>query len=262
MPSHRMPLADPTRAVPPPAFEPVSEARVDTAEGAILFDRTRMAQADATLFDPRRGAPGAVQTRGGRGAVWSVSGSFGDGVLRHYRRGGLVAHLVRDRYPWHGEDATRAFREFRLLAELVARGLPVPRPLAAHYRRGGLTYRADLLTELVPQSRTFADRVAEAALWPSVGRMLARFHREGVWHADLNAHNVLVDTQDQVWLIDFDRGRLRPLDSSWFEANLLRLRRSLLKIGAEAAWDAHWPALLDAYVGAGGDAAAADGAAR
>lgn len=262
MPFRRMPHADPSRAVASPAFAPVAEARVDTAEGAILFDRTRMAQADAALFDPRRGAPDTVQTRGGRGAVWSVRGDFGEGVLRHYRRGGLVARLVRDRYPWHGEDATRAFREFRLLAELVARGLPVPRPLAAHYRRAGLTYRADLLTELVPEARTYAERVAEAALWPSVGRMLARFHRDGVWHADLNAHNVLVDARDQVWLIDFDRGRLRAPESSWHETNLLRLRRSLLKIGAGAAFAEHWPALLDAYVAAGGDAAAADGAAR
>lgn len=255
--------ADAASRISIPVTAPVAEARAETAEGAILFDRTRVAQADATLLDPRRGdgAGPAVQTRGGRGAVWRVAGEFGEGVLRHYRRGGLVAHLVRDRYPWHGEDSTRSFREFRLLAELVARGLPVPRPLAAGYRRAGLTYRADLLTELVPQARTFADAVGETALWPSIGRMLARFHREGVWHADLNAHNVLVDANDQVWLIDFDRGRLRAPEPAWLEANLLRLRRSLHKIGAAAAMPVHWSALLDAYVAAGGDASAAGGAA-
>lgn len=253
--------ADPTSAAPRPAVVPVAPARAETGDGAILFDAARITQADASLFDPRRwdraGAP--VQTRGGRGAVWRISGEFGDGVLRHYRRGGLVARLVRDRYPWHGEDATRSFREFRLLAELVARGLPVPRPLAAGYRRAGLTYRADLLTELVPDARTFAETFADAALWPAVGRTLAQFHRDGVWHADLNAHNVLIDARGVVWIIDFDRGRLRAPDAAWQLTNLLRLQRSLHKLGAGDA--TRWAELLDGYVDAGGDASAAVGAA-
>lgn len=255
--------AEPSPADPGAALAPVAAVRAATDEGAILFDSTRLAQADATVFDPRR-RDAAVDTSGGRGAVWRVRGEFGDGVLRHYRRGGLVAKLLRDRYPWRGEDATRSFREFRLLAELDARGLPVPRPLAAGYRRTGLTYRADLLTQLVPRSRTFAESFAEAALWPAVGRTLARFHREGVWHADLNAHNVLIDADSAVWIIDFDRGRLRAPDASWQQSNLLRLRRSLFKLGAglRGDWPARWVELLDAYVAAGGDAAAADGAAR
>lgn len=262
----RMSHADPPPADPDAAAAPVAAVRAATDDGAILFDSTRLTQADATLFDPRRwqGAVDAVDTRGGRGAVWRVRGEFGEGVLRHYRRGGLVAKLVRDRYPWRGEDATRSFREFRLLAELAARGLPVPRPLAAGYRRAGLTYRADLLTQLVPESRTFAETFADATLWPSVGRTLARFHREGVWHADLNAHNVLIDAEAIVWIIDFDRGRLRVPESAWQETNLLRLRRSLFKLGAgmRGDWPARWAELLDAYVAGGGDTAAAEGASR
>ena len=260
-----MSRAETSNVVAPITAVPVAGARVATADGAILFDAARMTQADAALLDPRAHGrrTDAVSTRGGRGAVWQVSGEFGEGVLRHYRRGGLVAKLVRDRYPWHGEDATRSFREFRLLAELVARGLPVPRPLAAGYRRAGLTYRADLLTQLIPQARTFAEACSEPALWPSVGRVLARFHREGVWHADLNAHNILIDAGGAVWVIDFDRGRLRAPESDWQETNLLRLRRSLLKLGlaAQSDWMVRWADLLDAYVLAGGDATAAMGAA-
>ena len=258
--------ADPSLADPGAAAAPVAAVRAATDDGAILFDSTRLAQADATLFDPRhwRDAAGAVDTRGGRGAVWRVRGAFGEGVLRHYRRGGLVAKLIRDRYPWRGEEATRSFREFRLLAELATRGLPVPRPLAAGYRRAGLTYRADLLTQLVPQSRTFAESFADAWSWASVGRTLAWFHREGAWHADLNAHNVLIDAEASVWIIDFDRGRLRAPESAWQQANLLRLRRSLFKLGAGARgdWQMRWAELLAGYVAAGGDAAAAEGATR
>ncbi|MBR0346136.1 MAG: 3-deoxy-D-manno-octulosonic acid kinase, partial [Rudaea sp.] len=66
-----------------------------------------------------------------------------------------------------------------------------------------------------------------------------------------NAHNVLVDT-DKVWLIDFDRGELRVPQSAWQLANLSRLKRSLIKIGAAQDGDAAfertiWQPLMAAY---------------
>jgi 3-deoxy-D-manno-octulosonic acid kinase len=80
---------------------------------------------------------------------------------------------------------------------------------------------------------------------------VARFHRAGVWHADLNAHNVLV-TADGLYLIDFDRGRMRIPSPAWQQANLQRLRRSLLKLGAAAGGEAAfetvvWQPLLYRY---------------
>ncbi len=64
---------------------------------------------------------------------------------------------------------------------------------------------------------------------------MARFHRAGVWHADLNAHNVMI-APDGLYLIDFDRGESARAcyGSMAAMANLQRLRRSLLKLGA--AW--------------------------
>lgn len=224
-------------------------ARRATPDGAILFDARRFAQAGAESFDPAHW-PGAASGSGdgGRGAVWYVRGPFGHGVLRHYRRGGLVGRVNRDRYWWHGEDETRSFREFRLLHEMARRGLRVPQPLAAGYARDGLFYRADLLTALVPNVKTLAQRVAadfpSDATWERLGATLARFHAEGVFHADLNAHNILLDPQQDAWLIDFDRGELRRPARAWQRANLQRLQRSLHKIGAAAnprhagAWDA------------------------
>src|SRR6185437_2153524 len=83
------------------------------------------------------------------------------------------------------------------------------------------------------------------------GALVARFHRAGIWHADLNAHNVLV-TSSALHLIDFDRGRLRVPAEGWRLANLKRLHRSLLKLGAaaqgeEAFRESIWTPLLDAY---------------
>ncbi len=204
-------------------------------EAAIVFDRARLPQAGYELFEPAAwgGDARPVGERGGRGAAWFVRGEFGEAVLRHYRRGGLVARLNRDRYLWRGADRTRSFAEFRLLAELRGLDLPVPAPIAAGYRRRGLTYTADILVQRIPGARSLAELLRDdldAPPWARVGEVLAAFHRAGVCHADLNAHNILVDPGRSVWLIDFDRGRRRRVADGWRHANLRRLERSLLKL--------------------------------
>jgi len=211
----------------------------EVADGAILFDAQVSPQVDADWFVPNYWqSQGALRTEsGGRGGIAVIATPAGECVLRHYRRGGMVAALMGDRYLWRGAAQTRSFAELRLLDAIARLGLPGPPPVAAHYRRQGLFYRADLITRRIAHARTLAECLAagelDAALAERLGAMVARFHRAGVWHADLNAHNVLV-TPATLYLIDFDRGRLRPPAASWRQANLQRLRRSLLKLGAAA----------------------------
>ncbi|OWT56289.1 hypothetical protein CEY11_19750 [Candidimonas nitroreducens] len=71
-------------------------------------------------------------------------------------------------------------------------------------------------------------------------------HQAGVWHADLNAYNILLDRQGAAWLIDFDRGRRGKLTPRQRRDNLLRLRRSLLKVAGEPGL-AYWQGLEQAY---------------
>lgn len=246
-----------------PGPEVVQEVRVTDASGALLFDRQRIAQADRALLDPAHWAGrGRLEAaRGGRGAVCFVQGEFGEAVIRHYRRGGLMGRVVRDRYLWTGEDRTRAFREFRLLAVLRARGLPVPAPLAAGYTRHGLFYRADLMTLRIENSHTLAEGLAADRGarfdFESLGRLLQRFHAGGVFHADLNAHNVMCDAAGAIWLIDFDRGELRAPALAWQRANLQRLARSLRKLGLSGSeFERAWQALGAGYAAAGGAEAA------
>lgn len=220
----------------------VDVRRVQFAQAVILFDVHSLAQAGPDQLDANGWAQAEpLAGRGGRGTAVLVRDEFGEGVLRHYRRGGIVGRFIEDRYLYTGESRVRCVREFRLLAELYQRGLPAPRPLLAGWRRQGLFYRADLLTRRVADSHTLAERLAAGTmrgLWHPVGATIARFHREGVFHADLNAHNVLIDARDMVWLIDFDRGALRVPSQDWQHANLRRLRRSLDKLGgvADSAW--------------------------
>ncbi len=218
-------------------MEAVQELRRECLEGAaaclILVDVGGMRQAEPAWFDAGYWGAAALPVQaGGRGSAWFVTTPAGEAVLRHYRRGGRVAALLGDRYWWSGEDETRSFREFRLLAELHREGLPVPRPLGARVKRSGPWYRADLLIARIPQTETLAQRLSGdiAALpWEDIGTLVARFHRAGVFHADLNAHNLLLDSNAALWLIDFDRGERRALERVWATRNLERLRRSLRK---------------------------------
>lgn len=174
---------------------------------------------------------------GGRGAAVYAELYGTPVVLRHYRRGGAVRRLLGDRYLWRGLHASRPWRELALQAQLHAAGLPVPLPIAARLRRtrpGAPYYRADLLSGRLSRTRTLAQALASGPLetgqWHAVGAVIGRFHRAGVDHADLNAHNILLDAHHAVYLIDFDRGRLRRSPGPWCRRNLRRLHRSLTKL--------------------------------
>jgi 3-deoxy-D-manno-octulosonic acid kinase len=225
--------------------------RIATADGAMLADPASIGNLAgnltgdlagaleetelSSLFDPlfwqRRGA--LVPVSRGRGSAWFVSTGADAWVLRHFRRGGLIARLSADRYIWAGESRVRAFAEWRLLQVLSGLGLPVPQPIAARYQRGWLTYRCDLITRLIPDTKPLSAALIAAPLaraaWRAVGAAIARLHAQGVDHADLNAHNILLDAHGAISVIDFDRGRIRR-HGAWMERNLLRLRRSLDKI--------------------------------
>jgi 3-deoxy-D-manno-octulosonic acid kinase len=235
--------------------------RIATATGVMLADPHGLGNAlrrvgesllDAgeSLFDQKywsaRGELSIVS--GGRGSAWFVGPAAHPLVLRHYRRGGLIARLSQDRYWWTGEDRVRAFAEWRLLEYLAKRGLCVPKPVAAWYRRAGLTYRCDLITQRIADTQSLSAALAQGPLpestWRAIGAAIARLHSHGVDHADLNAHNILLDSKAAISVIDFDRGRLRR-PGAWTSRNLRRLQRSLAKIAVSllpgrftsAAWN-------------------------
>jgi 3-deoxy-D-manno-octulosonic acid kinase len=234
--------------------------RIATASGVMLADPAALGNAPGdnteALFDPdfwaARGELTAVNS--GRGAAWFIGSATSQWVLRHYRRGGFIAGLSKDRYAWSGESRVRAFAEWRLLELLVHAGLPVPKPIAAWYRRVGLTYRCDLIIRRIADAHPLSSVLRSAELphasWRAIGTVIARFHQAGVDHADLNAHNILLDASQGVSVIDFDRGRLRA-PGRWRLRNLKRLHRSLAKISRELPGERFtaeaWEALMAGY---------------
>jgi 3-deoxy-D-manno-octulosonic acid kinase len=224
------------------------EQALRTPRGAMLVAAAAAASVRESggeaVFDPRHwlARGGVVPAARGRGGAWFVRTGGDEWLLRHYRRGGLPGRVLADRYSWLGETRVRSFAEWRLTAHLHALGLPVPAPIAARYVRAGLTYRCDLITRRVPGAEPLSQRLSAAALpaahWRAVGAAVGALHARGVDHADLNAHNILLDATGAVTVIDFDRGRLRATPAGergaqgtgWMRGNLERLQRSLRKI--------------------------------
>lgn len=193
-------------------------------------------------------------TSAGRGQVSRVTIGSEQGVLRHYYRGGLMANLSDDKFLWTGINRTRAVSEYRLLEWMTTKDLPVPFPLGARVIRNGLYYTCDLITREVPDTRTLAQKLQldeiDLSHWRAVGKAIRQLHMHNVFHADLNANNILLNDVDTVTIIDFDKCRQRK-GYSWKQMNINRLKRSLDKLTAGKIvkyFNAHsWQALLEAY---------------
>ena len=105
----------------------------------MLYDTLRTSNFSAEFFEPEywRRHDAIEGTALGRGTTWFIRSGDSSFVLRHYRRGGLMAKLSKDAYLWRGEAETRSFAEWYLTYHLHRAGLPVPAPIAARYRRRG-----------------------------------------------------------------------------------------------------------------------------
>lgn len=224
--------------------------------GAVLCNAAVDADVTPAWFEPRFWiARGAVLGEApGRGTTTVFEHAGRRYVLRHYHRGGAAAKLSADRFLWSGEARARPVRELQLNLRMHAAGLPVPLPVAARYERDGVAYHGDLITELLPGTHSLAAALAAGdvglSIWAAVGRCIRLFHDYGLCHADLNAHNILLDASEKVYLIDFDRSARRA-PGLWRDANLARLRRSLDKLEDGRSQrrfdDAQWQCLLAAY---------------
>jgi 3-deoxy-D-manno-octulosonic-acid transferase len=237
--------------------ERLAPARASTPAGqTIWFDPTQVVEALPALFTPPLDDSAALATGSGRGQAHRVALDHGEGVLRHYRRGGLMARLSSDRYLGRSPLASRSMNEFTLLRRLRAWDLPVPAPVAARQVRGLIGHTADIVVAMIPQTRNVAQALSEGPLpatdWIALGSAIRQLHDRQVFHSDLNCHNLLLDGQGAAWIVDFDKCGVRP-GEAWKQENLERLRRSLRKEQGRRHpfhWDeARWDDLLKGYAG-------------
>ncbi|NGN99183.1 3-deoxy-D-manno-octulosonic acid kinase [Grimontia sp. S25] len=228
----------------------------------VWFDGALLSECDAaSAFEPVFWEQNSkvIGSARGRGITLFVQGERLPMALRHYHRGGLFGKLVSDQYWFSGWKNTRCYQEFVLLRHLRESGVNVPQPVAAKASKAGLlSYRADILVELIQNAKDLVKVLADTDLtphiWFAIGKEVAKMHHAGVCHTDLNAHNILLDDNNRVWLIDFDKCGLRK-GNSWKQTNLNRLLRSFLKEKSKAGikFDEanHWGWLVDGYRSSG-----------
>ncbi|HDY8106543.1 TPA: 3-deoxy-D-manno-octulosonic acid kinase [Vibrio vulnificus] len=224
-------------------------------QSRICYDSEWVSSPELALFDPQywQAQNKVVGTATGRGTTWFVQLPKITAALRHYRRGGLFGKLVKDHYWFRSWSATRSFAEFHLLKQLREAGVNVPRPIAAYAVRKGLFYQADLLSERIANAQDLVTILQKqplsAELYQKIGVEIAKMHRVGVNHTDLNIHNILIDAQETIWIIDFDKCYPQAGDG-WKQENLDRLKRSFNKerVKRSIHWhDKDFHALLTGY---------------
>lgn len=222
----------------------------------IVYDDSKVSQIDPAWFTAAHW-PAAERSQtefaGGRAPVLFVRHGDAEWAIRHYYRGGLIGALLTDVYVWTGNRRARSVREWDLLNYMRELGLPVPAPVAAQVVRSKLFYRADLITERLPNVRSLAERFVAQTLttedWAAVGECIGRFHAHRFLHADLNAHNIQLNAQGEVFVLDWDRGGTTGLGGP-LQGNLKRLQRSLQKISGRSGVTlpaGDWQALLQSH---------------
>lgn len=158
-------------------------------------------------------APAEGTVLGGRTAVTRIRlDDIGPVVLKHYRRGGWLRHIIRQHYLNIGKN--RARREFELLHRAAASGINVPQTVAYAYC-GRIFYRAWLITVEIRQPISLVDlsqqnEVKTGELMKSVGHQISLLIQNNIWHIDLHPGNVAVDQAGKVYLLDFDKGKIYP----------------------------------------------------
>jgi 3-deoxy-D-manno-octulosonic acid kinase len=200
-------------------------------------------------FDAAGGQAGRPVLAGRAAMVHLRLDAAGPVVVKPYRRGGLLGRVIRHTY-LHGRQH-RSQMEYDWLLRATDMGLTVPVPVAFAFR-GHWFYRCWLVTRAVPGARTLAQMSlqgpdAAARLLPELARQMELLVRHAVWHPDLHPGNVLVDGQQRLFLIDFDkvtrvsasprRLRLR-YRRRWQRAVRKHQLPAELATGLEAAWTA------------------------
>lgn len=191
-----------------------------------------------TLHAWAASVPGAEPFQG-RTTAWGVRlpGAAIEVVVRHARRGGVLAPIRGDRYVWPG----RAPWELETSLRLQEAGVRTPDVIAfALYPAGPGLCRCDVATRRLPAGAEFpaawkgSDAATREALLVAVGTLLRDLRAAGARHADLNAKNLYVARDGgrwHAWVLDVDRVRFHsPNDADVGAQNLARLDRSIRKL--------------------------------
>jgi len=148
---------------------------------------------------------------GGRSSVANAKlKRIGPVVIKYYTRGGFIRHIVKRKYMKWGK--TRCQIEYEALQRVRRLGISAPEPIVFAYK-GALFYKAWLVTREIKHKKTLAE-LSRADVWRARSAMkevvvqVATLIKHNIFHPDLHPGNILVDSADCVFFLDFDKTRL------------------------------------------------------
>jgi tRNA A-37 threonylcarbamoyl transferase component Bud32 len=156
-----------------------------------------------------------------------IPGPKGDLFLKQYKIRGLTEGWKYLVLP------SKARREWQMTQQALAKGIPIPVPVAMAERRKGLFLEdALLVTQAISPSCPLIELIPEGGhkelLFQAAG-LLRQAHEAGLFHQDLHAGNILVGmAEKKLYLIDLHRSRfLRSISRRRRRWNLAQFFYSL-----------------------------------
>ena len=164
-------------------------------------------------------------------------------LVRQYRRGGVLRAVNSSRYL----SPRRALDEILVCREAAARGVPVAAPAGAIIQRQPPFWLCWLVTEEIeetvdlggylrwlPAAPTREVLAEKREIIDALGSAIRAMHDAGLYHADLQARNILIRRSPagvEVFFVDLDKSTIAAsLTESQRADNLRRLNRSILKM--------------------------------
>ena len=147
---------------------------------------------------------------GRRSVLIDEMNTVGSVAVKFYHRGGIVRHFIKNRYFKCGK--TRGQREYELLQKVRRFGISAPEPIAFAYR-GRLVYQAWLVTREIKQHQTLAqislsNENLASILMKEVVKQISMLIKNNILHVDLHPGNIIVDKENQIYMLDFDKGSI------------------------------------------------------
>ena len=184
---------------------------------------------------------------GGRGSI-KVGDlkDIGPVVIKEFFRGGFFGNINKNYFLVSKRIRPQIEYEFILKAKNL--GINVPEPIG-YFSRGTIFYRGWLIMKMINIKSNFADLSMKEnqftrELMPKLIEYFEKLIENRIFHSDLHPGNVLVDKDNKLFLIDFDK-------ASYFKGNRNKLRDTYLFRWRRAVLKHKLPDYLSEYVCAG-----------
>ncbi|HPW69052.1 MAG: lipopolysaccharide kinase InaA family protein [Desulfomonilia bacterium] len=154
-------------------------------------------------------------------------------VIRTLTHGGALRNVFKARFL----TLNRSLQELQSSAHLISQGIPTPEIVGMRFRKNGLFYAMEIISRMIPESvdlLAFLEQCPDdgSAVIRKTGALIRAIHRARVYHADLHVKNIVLDKEQNPWIIDLDNA-YRFIDLPF----ILRYKNTRRFIHSLKKWD-------------------------